>query len=402
MVVSPGLNETGGCASGCTDVSCTILGVIIHIVGSIGINIGQNLQALALANGVTNKCQSKMWMIGFVVFVVASIVTFSALALASASILVPLEAIQFVVNIAFGRIVRKRTITPKMYAGTVLTIGGIAVIVTFGSDEAALEAACFTEEIIKGYWTEPAWVVYMITSFAVAAVLFIVWKMYVRAKKARRKLPYAHVVEPVAYTLSAALFGGGQMIVHTKAIAELFEIGGSSGTFAATSWFFWVELGCVALFGIYWLFRLTECLGMYDALFIIPLMQTSFILMGVIAGGIFWQEFQHLSTHWAAPAAWPLYILGMFMSIGGLVLLAPVEEEGQKADKDPYSGQSTPPEMAPVARPKSGTVSPSSLTGTICPSSLTGAISSTTSGTEMGEAAFAPASADKSQLQQQA
>ena len=64
---------------------CTILGVIIHIVGSIGINIGQNLQALALANGVTNKCKSKMWLIGLGVFGVASIVTFGALALASAS-----------------------------------------------------------------------------------------------------------------------------------------------------------------------------------------------------------------------------------------------------------------------------------------------------------------------------
>ena len=53
------------------------------------------------------------------------------------------------------------------------------------------------------------------------------------------------------------------------------------------NWFFWVELLCTSTFGLYWLFRLSQCLVMYDPLFIIPLMQTAFIIFGAVAAGIF-------------------------------------------------------------------------------------------------------------------
>ena len=54
---------------------------------------------------------------------------------------------------------------------------------------------------------------------------------------------------------------------------------------------FWIELLLVTGFGIFWFYRLTVCLGMYDPLFIIPLMQACFIVFGAIAGGIFFHEF---------------------------------------------------------------------------------------------------------------
>ena len=38
-----------------------------------------------------------------------------------------------------------------------------------------------------------------------------------------------------------------------------------------------------------WLVRLSQCLSLYDPLFIIPLMQTAFIVFGAIAAGIFFQ-----------------------------------------------------------------------------------------------------------------
>ena len=72
------------------------------------------------------------------------------------------------------------------------------------------------------------------------------------------------------------------MIVHTKLLAEMIELMASTGEIVLAGWFFWVELTCVLVFGVYWLVRLTQCLGMYDPLFIIPLMQTAFIIFGAV------------------------------------------------------------------------------------------------------------------------
>ena len=215
---------SGDCASGCTEAMCTILGVVIHVFGSVGINIGQNLQAMAIADHPQGK-DSKTWKVGMALFAVASVITFSALALASATILVPLESVQFVVNIAFNGIVRKKRITITMYVGTAVIIGGVVLVVLFGTNEEAQSAACYTEDQLKHYWTEPAWWIYLIISFGIAGVSYIIWRIYERnAREGAEPLPGAKWVEPVTFTLSSALFGGGQMVVHTKLIAELLEL----------------------------------------------------------------------------------------------------------------------------------------------------------------------------------
>ena len=61
--------------------------------------------------------RSKLWAIGCSLFITSSIVNFLALTLAPASILVPLEAVQFICNVAFGKFVRKLIIPWRMYGG---------------------------------------------------------------------------------------------------------------------------------------------------------------------------------------------------------------------------------------------------------------------------------------------
>ena len=103
--VSHGAHPIEDCG-GCSGDFCVVLGVAIHIVGSVGINLGQNIQALALSRRPDLKnypCGSTLWRWGMALFITASIVTFGALALASASILVPLESVQFIVNRACRR-----------------------------------------------------------------------------------------------------------------------------------------------------------------------------------------------------------------------------------------------------------------------------------------------------------
>jgi len=247
--------------------------------------------------------------------------------------------VQFVVNLIFNRAVNKREITWRMLGGTVLTIVGIAMVVAFGSGE---DDSCHDEQTLISLYQNTAWWVYLVTSFVISIISYFTWISYWRRSQAvfqHRDNPEefpeevtpmcgASFVEPTCFSISAALFGGGQMIVHSKVISELFAIlfEGDIGVLnSSTWWFFWVELVVTCVFGLYWMWRLTQCLGMYDPIFIIPLMQTCFIVFGAIAGGIFFQEFDDMGDRWSGLWAWPAYCLGLMSAVAGLFLMAPPE-----------------------------------------------------------------------------
>ena len=205
------------CAFGCSPVEmCYALGIVIHVVGSIGINIGQNLQALAMANSQRDgekfsPCKSKIWISGMATFIVSSIVTFGALALAPAGILVPLESVQFVVNIAFNRIVRGKAITLKMVLGVVLVMAGIGLFVAFGPNE----DGCFDEASLRSKWTGTGWHIYLAIFFSLAAIFYVTWRWYASSRSSKERSSRTGRWSR-SCTHCSALFGGGQMIVHTR------------------------------------------------------------------------------------------------------------------------------------------------------------------------------------------
>jgi hypothetical protein len=93
------------------------IGVVMGIIGSVGINVGQNLQAAglqALALPMRTKpCNSRVWVIGMVIFISFSMLNFAALALAPASILTPLESIQFVSNVIYNKVVNDAIVSRR-------------------------------------------------------------------------------------------------------------------------------------------------------------------------------------------------------------------------------------------------------------------------------------------------
>jgi len=254
-----------------------IFGIIVHVCGSVGINTGQNIQAIALSHlddeGKKKPWKSSMWSIGCVVFVTCSILNFVALTLAPASILVPLESVQFVTNVFFGKFIRKINIPTNMWVGVVLMILGTVLAVLFG----ASEGYCFSVDVLVSYWGWErgwAWWVYIVLTFALSVVCLVAHSRYEKARKEGRPMRYQDQLQPVAFAIPSALLGGAQMIVHSKTLAELCELLFTHGDVSILAdGFFWVSLLLVSGFGIFWFYRLTVCLGMYDPLFIIPLMQ---------------------------------------------------------------------------------------------------------------------------------
>ena len=257
-------------------------------------------------------------------FITGSLLNFVAFTFASASILVPIEAVQFVVNVGFNKYVNGKPISCRMLSGVALTILGTVLCVVFGSTD----ARCFDLDDLVRFWTKPLWWVYLVVSIGVASGAHMVHASYAKAVAAGLQPRYAHYVMPASFAVSSALFGGSQMIVHSKVVAELFELQLQMvSPIPLAHWFFYLEMVLLSGTGIFWMLRMNTSLALFDPLFIIPLLQSSYILFGVISGGIYFEEFAGLHNGPAGAGGWPLFIIGMMSILSGLALIAPPPSE---------------------------------------------------------------------------
>lgn len=303
------------------------VGVLMGVAGSVGINIGQNIQAMSMQKldekGLARPWTSRGWRIGMWMFIIFSIINFAALALAPASILTPLESIQFVTNVAFNRIVNKTKVSRRMLVGVGLSIIGTCLSVVCGPPG----DSCHTVKQLTEFWTaNPTWWFYLALTGGLAVGSYVFHESAMRERKAKSRDTgfegKPSIWLPLSFTLFSALAGGAQMIVHSKVFSELLAALFQGNYSMLLSWLFYIEIILVVSCGILWAFKLTECLGLYDPLVILPLMVGTFILFGGVAGGIFFREFERLHEGLAGPAGWPLYIIGMILVIWGLALIA--------------------------------------------------------------------------------
>lgn len=302
------------------------------VAGSIGINVGQNLQASGLRmlplELRTKPHKSRKWILGMAIFVAFSMLNFVALAFAPASVLTPLESIQFVTNIVYNKYVNQAVVSQRMLIGVALALLGTVLSVVFG----ASGDGCHTLAELEAFWLQPIWWVYLIGSLVVALAAWLTHRAYAKALAKEAPLPRYQLVMPVTFTLAAALAGGAQMIVHSKVFSELLAllVTAQSGEAAAaifTHWLLYVEVVLVTSCGIVWAFKLTECLALFDPLLILPLMVGTYILWGGIAGGIFFKEYARLHEGYVGYAGWGLYVAGVLSVLAGLCLIAVADAE---------------------------------------------------------------------------
>eukprot|EP00900_Chrysochromulina_parva_P022243 jgi/Chrpa1/4652/Chrysochromulina_OHIO_Genome00018068-RA len=308
-------------------------GVILSTVASIGINIGQNMQAQGI-NRLTEEQksapqQSRLWVIGMLVFIFSSLFNFVALAFAPASILTPIESIQFVTNIMYNRVYNGAPVSPLMVTGVTCAVVGTCLTVFFG----AQGEKCFQGDYMEGLWRGPAWLVYFIGTMIIAIVTYFVHAcMKARADMDAVYAQRTAILRPVLYTLSASLAGGSQVITHSKGLSSLLTLafqGDVVGVF--TDWPIYVELFITVAAGILWVQRQTLGLGLFDPLIILPLLIGSFIVTGGISGGIFFGEFDFVDDGRLGWANWILYILGMVLVVVGLAIIAIAGTQLQRA-----------------------------------------------------------------------
>ena len=74
-------------------------------------------------------------------------------------------------------------------------------------------------------------------------------------------------------------------------------------------------------------YRLNVALSRYEPLFIIPMLQSTYILCATVSGGVYFQEFEQLS-YWNCAS----FTLGIAIMLIGLYLITPTREGTPRTD----------------------------------------------------------------------
>jgi hypothetical protein len=264
-----------------------------------------------------NSCESKIWVVGTVIFITGSLLTFAAFAFAPQSILACIEGIQFVTNVLFGKFILGSIITYHMYAGTAIVIVGLILTVVSASVVEPLTAGI---DELRAFWANPYWIVYLCFCVVFGVVLHFVHVKYEQSVDNKKNLPYSHYVLPMTFATFSALFGT-MSVVFAKILAQLLKLQfeGLANIFTGGEcWFFYVTLVAWFAFVGVWLFRMNQALSLYDPLFIIPLLQVNFIMFAVVSGGVYFGEFEQFG-----PLSVAGFVVGIALLFFGIYLLSP-------------------------------------------------------------------------------
>jgi len=307
------------------------LGIALGLAGSIAINTGNNLQSLGMYKAQISATKSKLfhmdpkrdlklwssktWVCGTVIFILGALLNFSSYGFAPQSTLASLESIQFVSNLFFGKLLLKKEITKRMYLGTFLTVGGTVLSVSFSSKKAELVEVM--DDLVE-LWKNLLWIGYLIFIFGFAICLHISWIIWKDQDGTQNAMA-------VVYAVFSALWGT-LSVVFAKLLAQLVEFR-ANDVEIFSHWFTYVTLLSWLLLMSYWLYRLNSALGLYDPLFIIPLLQANFIFFAIVSGGIYFKEFNYMK-----PGQWVGFVCGVACMFLGIALLVPPKDTQTRSE----------------------------------------------------------------------
>lgn len=148
-------------------------------------------------------------------------------------------------------------------------------------------------------------------------VLYVIYRRLATMQKNGRPIKHSAVIMPCVYSVWSALIGT-QSVVQAKILAELLAVHTSGNDNIFRDWFTYATVAIWMITTVIWLRRLSKALETFDPLFIIPLLQCSFILFAIISGGTFFEEFNSFDAY-----QWGGFCFGIIVMFSGLVLLTP-------------------------------------------------------------------------------
>eukprot|EP01062_Namystynia_karyoxenos_P051557 TRINITY_DN40566_c0_g1_i1.p1 TRINITY_DN40566_c0_g1~~TRINITY_DN40566_c0_g1_i1.p1 ORF type:complete len:595 (+),score=185.12 TRINITY_DN40566_c0_g1_i1:124-1908(+) len=316
--------------------------------------------------------RSWRWWVGLCCMVVASAADMAALPFIPLSRVAALGSLTIVANVLICPLFLKERITRHDVLGALLTVAGTSLACVFGvTEEPELGSSCLLELFAASFF-----LVYFVG--CVIALLLMLWVIEGFRRTKRRVLAlqlgglssfeclnvwgqprvlseltttiddwfvFFKSMGPQFYPAVMATFGGAsgaQSVTLSKAVFTFLRnaVRGHDPANSVAYLFIFLVPMIIFLFGQ--IRYLNEALSTYrDTLFVLPMYQSTWILMGIASGLIFYQEYRELDGVRAC-----VFAFGVFVSLAGIKVLTSRKDVGVPAAGDSESPR--PPGVIPA------------------------------------------------------
>lgn len=256
-----------------------------------------------------------LWMLGFGLVCLGSLLDFVAFGMAPQTLLAPLAALSLVWNMLIAPIFHKEKVTKQNIVATAIIFFGVTLTVIFaGHSTPSYEL----EDLIRLY-QQPAMYAYIILIVCFIGGLFTFCRYIERTHNFEEGL--FHII---CYGGIAGTFGG-QSVLLAKSTVELLKsaIWGDAGVYMFTQFTSYViaaGMGACLFFQVHFL---NGGLARFDALVVIPVYQSFWILTSVLGGIMYFEEYVNMTR-----TQMLMFTIGGCVTILGIIVLLKTRHSG--------------------------------------------------------------------------
>lgn len=339
-----------------------IIGVTLCFMGSVISNMGVNFQklchmklevkakqaaALAASSGTDAPTAPKivlqpLWIGGLICIALGSVMDLLSFGFASLSLLAPLGAMTLVVNVLMAPLILKERLTKLDLVATAVIVAGTVLSVAFGSKESVEHDI---HELMLLY-IQPPFLIYICLLIGFVSWIYHTLKEIRLRMKANRSTPKDKVMEGVLYPALAGTFGA-LSVLFAKSVTEAVRLTakGDNQLLQVQPYLMAGAMGgCVFLQLRYLNTSLTKA----DALLVVPIYQVFWVLLNVLSGMMYFQEYHDMP--WRVLI---LFMIGAVITMIGIYILTHRKStKDEEKDVELADMTENPLSESPVAPPR--------------------------------------------------
>ena len=273
-------------------------GVLLSICASICSNLGVNMQKFSMTKEQTRKGENRayicqpLWAVGLVLVIAGSVGDFVALGFAAQSLAVPVGALTMVFNVLFAHYWLGEDLNRKDMLATFMVMIGVVCVAAFGNKK----PQCFSMNDLLLLYTEPFFLGYVAVLIPLLMILYFLANRadIVLFNNGPNSIEYSKwkKIHPLLYPIMSG-FWGAQSVLFAKSIAEMVKL-----TIRGHNQFTWISIVIFILMCLTILTQihfLAKGLQNFDAIFVVPIFQSAFIVGAIFVGATYFQEFTEFS-----------------------------------------------------------------------------------------------------------
>lgn len=280
-----------------------LLGIIVSICGNVLISVSLNIQKYAhvrqARRGSKPYYTSALWWMGVVLMGVGELGNFAAYGFAPASLIAPLGCVSVIASAVISVVFLKETLRASDILGGTLAITGTYLLVTFAPHNISM----VTAQMVHYYFISYYFLVYIVVEILLFCFLLFLYK--VKGVK--------HVV--VVMLLVALL--ASVTVISVKAVSGMIAETIKGNLVQLSYAIFYVMFVVMVASCAFQIKFLNQAMKMFDATEVVPINYVFFTTSAVVAGIVFYQEFEDLAL-----LNIMMFILGCLLSFLGVFLIA--------------------------------------------------------------------------------